>query len=291
MVIKLWRLVKIRLSWRSSFLIIFNLLFFLRLCITQIEIFGNILFLCNLLFLQRQIRLCLLKRSLFWSNLILSTLKQVILLRQDGRFPRRNIRLRRRFRPGIRARVWIWVWPWARIQTRLFLKELPLSVSSVKVGVSNWDPLLGWITAGGSGCTEIWFAWWEVSPYSIKDMPEFFWVGVVIRTILTKHVSSFAYIAQHHLFHEKDTPCDSIIENNFSWEHRWILLHGKSFEMSFTVLNVPIKLVPAFKHRHGLSKIGESSLLLLSITTTTTTTTTTTATTTTTTTTTTTVYY
>ena len=126
------------------------------------------------------------KRSLFRSNLILSTLRQVILRRQDRRFPWRNIGLRRRFRQEIRARVWIWVWLRARIQTRLFLRGSFLSVSSVKVGVSNWDPPSGWITVKGSGCTEIWFTQWGVSPCSIKDMPEFFRMGVAIREILAK---------------------------------------------------------------------------------------------------------
>ena len=81
-------------------------------------------------------------------------------------------------------------------------------------------------------------------------MPEFFGVGLAIRATLAKHVLRIAPIAQHHLFRKKDTPCDAIMENNFPWQHHWIPLD------SFP--NVPIKLASAFKHRHDLSKIGES---------------------------------
>ena len=52
--------------------------------------------------------------------------------------------------------------------------------------------------------------------------------------------------------------CDAIMENNFPWQHRWILPCGENFGMFFTVPNVPIKLVSTFKHRHDIPKIGES---------------------------------
>ena len=89
-------------------------------------------------------------------------------------------------------------------------------------------------------------------------MPEVFGMGVAIREILAKNASRVAPIAEHHLFCEKDTPSDAIMKNNFLWKHRRIPLSGENFDMSFTVPNVPIKLVSAFKHRHGLSEIGES---------------------------------
>ena len=80
-----------------------------------------------------------------------------------------------------------------------------------------------------------------------KDMSEFSGVGVAIRTMLAKHVSSFAPIAQHHLLN--DISCNAIMENNFPWQHRWIFLRGENFDKSFTVPNVSIKFVSAFKHR------------------------------------------
>ena len=56
-VVKPWRLAKTGLFWWSLFLIIFifNHLVFPRFCITERSI-RNIIFLCNLLFLQRRIR-------------------------------------------------------------------------------------------------------------------------------------------------------------------------------------------------------------------------------------------
>ena len=57
LVVKPWRLAKTGLFWWSLFLIIFifNHLVFPRFCITERSI-RNIIFLCNLLFLQRRIR-------------------------------------------------------------------------------------------------------------------------------------------------------------------------------------------------------------------------------------------
>ena len=71
-------------------------------------------------------------------------------------------------------------------------------------------------------------------------------------------MSRFAPIAQHHVFREKDTPYDTIVENNFPWQHRLIPLCGENFDMSFTIPVARIKLVSACKDRHNLSKIGES---------------------------------
>ena len=114
-------MVKIRLIWGSSFLIIFYLFFFLKLCIAQRSI-KNIIFLCNLLFLQIKIRDWLIERSLFRGSLILSTLRYVILRRKDRGFSKKNICLRGRFWSRIRARVWILVQLWAGIETRVFLR-------------------------------------------------------------------------------------------------------------------------------------------------------------------------
>ena len=91
-------------------------------------------------------------------------------------------------------------------------------------------------------------------PYSIKDLPEIFEVGITIRAILADNVSGFASITQHHFFREKDTPCDAIMENNFPWQHRWIPFRGENFDMFFIVPIVPIKLVPAYTNSLKLEK-------------------------------------
>ena len=61
-------------------------------------------------------------------------------------------------------------------------------------------------------------------------------------TILTKHVTSFAPVAQHHLFGEKDIPLDIAIERNFPWQYRWISSRGKDSNMPFPVSDGSIKL-------------------------------------------------
>ena len=50
----------------------------------------------------------------------------------------------------------------------------------------------------------------ECHPPQSKTWQNYLGVGVAIRTILAKYLSSFAPIAQHHLFCEKDTPWKTI---------------------------------------------------------------------------------
>ena len=92
-------------------------------------------------------------------------------------------------------------------------------------------------------------------------MPKNFGISLAIRTILAKNVPNFVPIALHHHFCEKGTTCDAMTENNFPWQHCWMLLRGENFDMSFTVTIVYVKLVSAFKHRHSLSKIEKASLI------------------------------
>ena len=92
-------------------------------------------------------------------------------------------------------------------------------------------------------------------------MHEKFGMGLDIKGILAKNVPNFVPIALHHLFCEKGTTCDAMTENNFPWQHCWMLLRGENFDMSFTVTIVYIKLVSAFKHRNNLSKIEKASLI------------------------------
>ena len=77
------------------------------------------------------------------------------------------------------------------------------------------------------------------------------------RTILAKHVTSFAPVAQHHLFGEKDIPLDIAMERNFPWQYRWISSRGEDSNMSFPVSDGSIKFVSTFEYRHCLSKVGE----------------------------------
>ena len=77
------------------------------------------------------------------------------------------------------------------------------------------------------------------------------------RTILAKHVTSFAPVAQHHLFGEKDIPLDIAMERNFPWQYRWISSRGEDSNMSFPVSDGSIKFVSTFEYRHYLSKVGE----------------------------------
>ena len=74
------------------------------------------------------------------------------------------------------------------------------------------------------------------------------------RTILAKHVTSFAPVAQHHLFGEKDIPLDIAMERNFPWQYRWI----SSRREASLVSHGSIKFVSTFEYRHYLSKDGES---------------------------------
>ena len=78
------------------------------------------------------------------------------------------------------------------------------------------------------------------------------------RTILAKHVMSFAPVAQQHFFGEKYIPLDIAMERNFSWQYHWISSRGEDSNMSFLVSDGSIKYVSTFEYRHYLPKVGES---------------------------------
>ena len=77
------------------------------------------------------------------------------------------------------------------------------------------------------------------------------------RTILAKHVTSFAPVTQHHLFGEKGIPLDNAMERNFPWQYRWISSRGEDSNMSFPVSDGSIKFASTMEYRHCLSKVGE----------------------------------
>ena len=71
-------------------------------------------------------------------------------------------------------------------------------------------------------------------------------------------MTSFAPVAQHHLFGEKDIPQDIVMEINFPWQYRWTSFCGEDSNISFPVSDGSIKFVSTFENRHYLSKVGES---------------------------------
>ena len=71
-------------------------------------------------------------------------------------------------------------------------------------------------------------------------------------------MTSFAPVAQHHLFGEKDIPLDIDMERNFPWQYRWISSRGGDSIMSFPVSDRSIKFVSTFEYRHCISKVEES---------------------------------
>ena len=77
------------------------------------------------------------------------------------------------------------------------------------------------------------------------------------RAILAKHLTSFAPVAQYHLFREKDIPLDITMERNFPWQYRWISSRGEDSNMLFPVSDGSVKFVSTFEYRHYLSKVGE----------------------------------
>ena len=101
-----------------------------------------------------------------------------------------------------------------------------------------------------------WIPWRSSTPLSERH-PGIFLSGCDNRTILAKHVTSFAPVAQHHLFGEKDIPLDIAMERNFPRQYRWISSHGEDSTMSFPVSDESIKFVSTFEYRHYLSKAGE----------------------------------
>ena len=71
-------------------------------------------------------------------------------------------------------------------------------------------------------------------------------------------MTSFAPVAQHHLFGEKDIPLDIAMERNFPWQYRWISSRGEDSTTSFPVSDGSIKFVSTFEYRYYLSKVEES---------------------------------
>ena len=70
-------------------------------------------------------------------------------------------------------------------------------------------------------------------------------------------MTSFAPVAQHYLFREKNIPLDIAMERNFPWQYHWISASGEDSNMPFPVSDGSIKFVSTFEYRHYLSKVGE----------------------------------
>ena len=70
-------------------------------------------------------------------------------------------------------------------------------------------------------------------------------------------MTSFAPVAQHHLFGEMDIPLDIAMERNFPWQYHWISASGEDSNMPFPVSDGSLKFVSTFEYRHYLSKVGE----------------------------------
>ena len=102
-----------------------------------------------------------------------------------------------------------------------------------------------------------WIPWRSSTPLSERHAGIFL-SGCVNRTILLKHVTSFAPVAQQHLFGERDIPLDISMERNFPWQYCWISFRGEDSNMSFPVSNGSIKFVSTFEYRHHLSNVWES---------------------------------
>ena len=102
-------------------------------------------------------------------------------------------------------------------------------------------------------------AWipWRSSTSHNERHAGIFLSGCHNRTILGKHLTSFAPVAQHHLFREKDIPLDIAMERNFPRQYCWISSRGEDTNMPFPVSDESIKFVSTFEYRHYLSKAGE----------------------------------
>ena len=84
-----------------------------------------------------------------------------------------------------------------------------------------------------------------MSSSTIKDMTELFGGGCSYKDNSCQVFVEFCTYSTTPPFLRKGHP----LKNNFPWQHRWIPHGGENFDMSFTVPNVPIKLVPVFKLR------------------------------------------
>ena len=51
--------------------------------------------------------------------------------------------------------------------------------------------------------------------------------SVGYRAIIAKHVTSFAFLAQHYLFCKENIPCDPLRKVIFPWQNHWIPLRGR----------------------------------------------------------------
>ena len=189
----------------------------------------------------------LIFRNLWWS-----------FLRRLGReFFRRMLRPRVRFIMWIRIRAWPWAWFRIRIRIRNVSRAIPSNHI-----LRRSRRLLQRFNARNNLCRMIklsraWIPWRSSTPLSERHAGIFL-SGCDNRTILAKHVTSFAPVAQHHLFGEKDIPLDIAMERNFPWQYRWISSRGEDSNMSFPVSDGSIKFVSTFEYRHYLSKVGES---------------------------------
>ena len=81
--------------------------------------------------------------------------------------------------------------------------------------------------------------------------------GCSYRATLAKPLSSFASVAQHHLFRKENILLDITIERNFLRQYRWISFRGENSNMFFSVSDMSVEFMSTFKNRHDLPKIGE----------------------------------
>ena len=207
LVVKPWRLAKIGLFWWSLFRIIFifNHLVFPRFCITERSI-RNIIFLCNLLFLQRRIRKVFFEVA--WSfrlsgNLFCEGRKEFFPDRisgSDGDSDRES-------QPGCESESD----SEPEFEPGSSSEEVPFSVSSIRQG--RCVQLGSTIRVNHSRRFRLhWNLIYPMMSVTLLNQrhARTFCGGVAVRAILAKNVSTFAPIAQHHLFHKRATPWDAI---------------------------------------------------------------------------------
>ena len=69
-------------------------------------------------------------------------------------------------------------------------------------------------------------------------------------TILAKHLTSFVFAAQDHLFHKQNIPCDAIMESSFPWQHHWIPPAWKILTCFFSFLIFLLNLCLPLNNSH-----------------------------------------
>ena len=167
----------------------------------------------------------LIFRNLWWS----------FLQRLGREFFRRMLRPRVRFIMWIRIRAWPWAWFRIRIRIRTVSRAIPSNHI-----LRRSRRLLQRFNARKNLCRMIklsraWIPWRSSTPLSERHAGIFL-SGCDNRTILAKYVTSFAPVAQHHPFREKDIPLDIAIERNFPWPYCWISPAGKILACLFPFL-------------------------------------------------------